>query len=194
MGTQDSGSRCLGWLVIWVCHQNLHRSPRLLAGHEKLWSVIEPSCAHCGAANTPNPKTRKQRFCSSTCRWNNWADRNRDRLNANMRAYRGKRYEEDGFWRESGPKAIEQKAWMIELKSKPCTDCGNTFPTCCMDFDHRPGTVKTYNLGSMFAHHYSRELIETELDKCDLVCSNCHRVRTRDRRTGNRLAKKDNQK
>jgi hypothetical protein len=53
-----------------------------------------------------------------------------------------------------------------------------------MDFDHKDGTVKEYNLGSMFAHHYARELIEKELAKCDLVCSNCHRVRTRDRRTG----------
>ena len=76
------------------------------------------------------------------------------------------------------------KAWMLELKSRPCADCGGVFPVCCMDFDHRDGTEKAYNLGSMFAHHYSRELIQTELDKCDLVCANCHRVRTRNRRLG----------
>ena len=56
---------------------------------------------------------------------------------------------------------------------------------CCMDFDHHKGDKKAHNIGSMFAHHYSRELIQTELDKCDLVCANCHRIRTRDRRTGN---------
>lgn len=53
-----------------------------------------------------------------------------------------------------------------------------------MEFDHRDGAIKSYNLGSMFAHHYSRELIEIELAKCDLVCSNCHRIRTRNRRAG----------
>jgi hypothetical protein len=74
---------------------------------------------------------------------------------------------------------------MIELKSKPCTDCGGTFPVCCMDFDHRAGTNKSHNPGSMFAHHYSRECIEKELAKCDLVCANCHRIRTQKRRTGN---------
>lgn len=73
---------------------------------------------------------------------------------------------------------------MNELKSKPCHDCGGTFEICCMDFDHRVGTEKTYNIGSMFAHHYSSELIQIELDKCDLVCANCHRIRTRDRRIG----------
>ena len=48
-----------------------------------------------------------------------------------------------------------------------------------MDFDHRAGETKAYNVGSMFAHHYSRELIEAEIAKCDLVCANCHRVRTK---------------
>ena len=91
---------------------------------------------------------------------------------------------------DDGPKAVAQKQWMIELKSNPCADCGNSFPICCMDFDHRLGTLKEYNVGSMFAHHYSRELIEIELEKCDLVCSNCHRIRTRDRRTGNGIHKK----
>ena len=76
------------------------------------------------------------------------------------------------------------KEWMNELKSQPCLDCHQTFPVCCMDFDHRVDTTKSYNVASMFAHHYSRELIEIELEKCDLVCSNCHRIRTRDRRIG----------
>lgn len=78
---------------------------------------------------------------------------------------------------------------MIELKSNPCYDCQQSFDTCCMDFDHRDGTEKKYNIGSMFAHHYSRELIQQELNKCDLVCANCHRIRTRDRRIGKRILK-----
>jgi hypothetical protein len=113
-----------------------------------------------------------------------WQTRNRERRNAQMRRYRAERYARDGKWADSGPKAKALKAWMVELKASPCSDCGNAYPTCCMDFDHRAGTVKAYNVGSMFAHHYSRELIEAEVAKCDLVCANCHRVRTRDRRVG----------
>jgi hypothetical protein len=97
-----------------------------------------------------------------------------------------------GRWREEGQKAVELKVWMIELKGAPCDDCSCSFDACCMDFDHRDGTTKSYNVGSMFAHHYSRELIEAEIAKCDLVCANCHRIRTRDRRTGSaRSALKD---
>lgn len=62
-----------------------------------------------------------------------------------------------------------------------------------MDFDHRLGEKKEFNVGSMFAHHYSRELIEKEVAKCDLVCANCHRVRTRNRRIGSsKYAKQSN--
>lgn len=114
-----------------------------------------------------------------------WAVKNRERLNASVRAYRARRYASEGRWRDEGPKAVALKEWMVELKSKPCIDCGGVFPICCMDFDHREESKKSYNIGSMFAHHYSRELIQTEVDKCDLVCANCHRIRTRNRRTGN---------
>ena len=113
-----------------------------------------------------------------------WVAKNRDKCNATVRAYRARRYERDGCWQDTSPKAAALKTWMIELKSKPCLDCRGTFPVCCMDFDHRDYSEKKYNLGSMFAHHYSRELIEKELEKCDLVCANCHRIRTRDKKTG----------
>lgn len=142
-------------------------------------------CALCGVVFEIHPKTRVQRFCSQACRITKWTNDNREQLNSNVRRYRARRYAAEGRWRDSGQKAVALKAWMVELKSKPCADCGSTFPICCMDFDHRDESSKAYNIGSMFAHHYSRELIQTEVDKCDLVCANCHRIRTRNKRTGN---------
>lgn len=135
---------------------------------------------------TLTPEQKK----AAVIRQRNWVAKNREKHNESVRAYRARRYATEGRWRDDGAKAVALKAWMIELKSKPCTDCGGCFPVCCMDFDHHKGDKKAYNIGSMFAHHYSRELIQTELDKCDLVCANCHRIRTRDRRTGNGSTKK----
>lgn len=112
-----------------------------------------------------------------------WAEKNRDKVNSSAREYRAVRYAKEGRWRDEGPKAKALKEWMLQLKSVACTDCGKHFAACCMDFDHVRG-VKLHNVGSMFAHHYSRELIEAELKNCELVCANCHRVRTRDRKTG----------
>ena len=129
-------------------------------------------------------KGKQQKYCSGFCRQRDWVMHNRFSHNEAVRKYRAKRYKEEGRWYDNSPKSIALKNWMIELKSKPCQDCNTKFSVCCMDFDHRIGEKKTYNIGSMFAHHYSRELIEKELKKCDLVCANCHRIRTQKRRTG----------
>jgi len=128
---------------------------------------------------------RHSRTAKQRARYKRWADNNRDKLNAAVRRYRARRYAEDGYWRDEGKKARELKAWMLELKAKSCVDCGRHFPACCMDFDHVRGTKK-YNVGCMFAHHYSRQLIEVELQKCELVCANCHRIRTQKRKLGSR--------
>lgn len=69
-----------------------------------------------------------------------------------------------------------------KLKSKPCKDCGNCFPPCAMDFDHLEGSVKTNNISTMITNRVvSREKIYEEIAKCELVCANCHRVRTHNR-------------
>lgn len=65
---------------------------------------------------------------------------------------------------------------MIELKSKPCLDCETEYHPCQMDFDHRPGEDKKYDICKM--QYYSIEEVLKEIEKCDLVCSNCHRLRT----------------
>lgn len=63
----------------------------------------------------------------------------------------------------------------------PCMDCKTIYPAECMDFDHRPGTEKIACVGTMVAHGWAWEKIEAEIAKCDLVCSNCHRIRTKRR-------------
>lgn len=67
---------------------------------------------------------------------------------------------------------------IAQFKTKPCMDCGNTFPTCCMDFDHRLGTEKSFELKYKNFACKPISAIVDELAKCDLVCANCHRIRT----------------
>ena len=64
-----------------------------------------------------------------------------------------------------------------EIKQQPCMDCGNTFPTECMDFDHRDPSLKEFDLSR--ARWKKWEEIEAEIAKCDLVCACCHRTRTK---------------
>lgn len=66
----------------------------------------------------------------------------------------------------------------------PCVDCGETFPPWVMHWDHLPGHLKINEISSMVGSH-RRALILEELAKCELVCANCHVMRTvvRARRT-----------
>jgi len=45
-----------------------------------------------------------------------------------------------------------------------------------MDFDHRPDTVKKFNISG--SEMRNLEDVVNEMSKCDVICSNCHRVRT----------------
>lgn len=60
-----------------------------------------------------------------------------------------------------------------------CRDCHNKFPAVCMDFDHLPGTHKVAGIGTMVSDaRFSLDDIKAEIEKCDLVCACCHRLRT----------------
>lgn len=61
-------------------------------------------------------------------------------------------------------------------KDRPCMDCGQEFPHYVMDFDHVRG-VKMFEIGRARGR-FSKERLLAEVDKCELVCSNCHRIRT----------------
>ena len=62
------------------------------------------------------------------------------------------------------------------LKRVPCEDCKQRFPPACMDFDHVRGK-KAFTVSDDIAAHTLDELVE-EMEKCDIVCANCHRLRT----------------
>lgn len=74
----------------------------------------------------------------------------------------------------------ERRALVVEAKSRPCMDCGQSYPYYVMDLDHRPGSGKVLNLAAMASgrSRYSLDDIRAEIAKCDVVCANCHRVRT----------------
>ena len=62
-------------------------------------------------------------------------------------------------------------------KDKPCIDCGVKYPFYVMDFDHISGE-KEFNIGEARVREIKIDRIKKELEKCELVCSNCHRERT----------------
>jgi hypothetical protein len=66
-----------------------------------------------------------------------------------------------------------------KAKSIPCADCGINYPWYVMDFDHVRGEKK-FGIAQMIQHQ-GIATIQQEIAKCDVVCSNCHRIRTYNR-------------
>lgn len=94
-----------------------------------------------------------------------WYEKNKERHKANV-AIRKARM------------VAEARAFVQELKStNPCTDCGFMYPYYVMDFDHI-GDDKERIVSKLVVEGYGIERIQREIDKCELVCSNCHRERT----------------
>jgi hypothetical protein len=68
-----------------------------------------------------------------------------------------------------------------QLKSEPCTDCGGCFPPVCMHFDHRDYREKVRVVSAWCAAGDIPKMLQ-EIERCDLVCANCHAIRGEARR------------
>ena len=70
----------------------------------------------------------------------------------------------------------EAKKFVLDyLSTHPCVDCGENRPAC-LDFDHLRD--KSANVSFMVIHGHSISSIKTEIEKCQVLCANCHRVKT----------------
>lgn len=71
-------------------------------------------------------------------------------------------------------------------RTKPCADCKTCYPPVAMDFDHRPSEGKVFEISDKLGR-VSLETLMLEIEKCDIVCANCHRIRTHRRRIERKL-------
>lgn len=68
-----------------------------------------------------------------------------------------------------------------ELREEnPCIDCGQFYPHYVMDFDHLPGSEKLMDPARLYKTGSISKFLQ-EIDKCEIVCANCHRIRTHNR-------------
>ena len=66
--------------------------------------------------------------------------------------------------------------FLDDLRAVPCLDCGDSFPPAAMHFDHRDPSTKRFGVTRII--NRSRKLLLEEIQKCDIVCANCHADRT----------------
>jgi len=76
----------------------------------------------------------------------------------------------------------QRKAWLNMVKlERGCDRCGYRVSPAALEWDHRPGEIKSFQINNSWSR--SREALLDEMAKCDLLCANCHREETAERRS-----------
>jgi hypothetical protein len=71
----------------------------------------------------------------------------------------------------------ENRVLLLEyLTAHPCVDCGEADPVV-LQFDHRDPLSKVGYIAHLLVRKPWAAVLR-EIDKCDVVCANCHRLRT----------------
>ena len=96
-----------------------------------------------------------------------------DQRAAERRWYRANRQR---VFDKKNAKKARLRALLRTLKEQPCADCGITYPYYVMDFDHVDGD-KEMTVSSIVNRGGTARLL-AEVAKCEVVCANCHRIRT----------------
>jgi hypothetical protein len=79
------------------------------------------------------------------------------------------------------------RVYLAEVKmARGCVDCGYREHPAALDFDHVSGTKDRL---VSFAKSKAQAL--AEIEKCEVRCSNCHRIRTWERRANKQPCKPD---
>ena len=110
--------------------------------------------------------TRLQSYCRECAKvaWRDWyGEPNNRKHHLSLVAKRRRR------------RIKRHRAIVREAKRQPCIDCGMTFPPEAMDFDHI-GLKK--NEVSRLVYLSGTDALLEEIKRCEVVCANCHRIRT----------------
>lgn len=130
---------------------------------------------------------RAPRFCARCAEWKMGSEFHNSRTGQFSYCRDCRRAYDRQYYRERGRAARlarqrarvnGARAWMASLKAGvPCRDCQETFPVWVMHWDHLPGFEKVGEISVMVTSR-GREAVLEELKKCELVCANCHVMRT----------------
>ncbi len=102
-----------------------------------------------------------------------------------LTAYTTEKRRENASYRKVNRKCVKRSQRALKedvnlLKSVPCSDCGNTYSPWVMQFDHVRGK-KMANVANLVRSGCRNKAME-EIEKCEVVCANCHADRTHKRR------------
>ena len=75
-------------------------------------------------------------------------------------------------------RAAKWRLAQIHKLAQGCADCGYKKDAYALQFDHVRGDKKK-NVSDLIRSDYAWSTILEEINKCEVVCANCHAIRTK---------------
>jgi hypothetical protein len=125
---------------------------------------------------------RNREYCSSSCIHKSRYKRSGCRSTPEQRStwYKNRKTKKgyiEKLRKQGNDRSRKIKEFLANYKlDRGCQDCGYSKHHTALDFDHVTG-IKSINV--CFAK--SIAMAKKEIKKCEVVCSNCHRIRTYER-------------
>lgn len=127
------------------------------------YALLEKQCVHCGTNFVTNIERRK--FCSSKCRT---ANHRLDDTNKNT--------DKPPAFCSTTHQRMRREI-INEYKVRcGCADCGFNKHPAALDFDHKDPSQKLFLVSGDPKRNWKE--MAKEIEKCEVVCANCHRIRT----------------
>lgn len=89
----------------------------------------------------------------------------------------GSKYRQHAVQRNRELKASLRNKMLEYLDNKRCVECGINNPIV-LEFDHIDPKTKSFSIASGISNTRSWESIMEEIDKCQILCANCHKIKT----------------
>jgi hypothetical protein len=134
---------------------------------------VEKICTKCGIQKDlllfPARKSAKDEHSSwcRACYKENWDKRYYE----NHQHYRNTHNRSREKHRELNARKVFEY-----LRLHPCINCGESDPIV-LEFDHRDRNEKTGSISNLI-RNASWSRVQSEIQKCDVLCANCHRRKT----------------
>jgi hypothetical protein len=141
-------------------------------------------CGQCGEIKSVDEFYKHKNYYRSYCKkcqhGNTLLFRSNPKNKEKIKSYTKTHYHKEGVKEQ---KLEQHKKWLLENKIKAieykggkCNMCGYNKCTSALEFHHLDPSIKEYNKDSRgLNRRRSFENSKIELDKCILVCANCHR-------------------
>ena len=72
-------------------------------------------------------------------------------------------------------RGLKRKYEAVQFRGGKCERCGYNENLAALDFHHRDPQTKNFQIDMRSFSNTNLDTLKEELDKCDLLCANCHR-------------------